>query len=164
MNNEELGITTCCFIGHRETKETEELKQAIHSVIESLILNNKVDTFLFGSKSCFNSLCYEQVTKIKEKYPFIKRIYVRAEFPEINESYRDFLLQSYEETYYSLKALKAGKAVYIKRNQEMISKSKFCIFYFEENSLPQNRKSGTKMALEYAVKKNKNVIILSEKT
>lgn len=160
MSNEESSVNTCCFIGHREIQETEELKEKIYSVIENLILNKNVDTFLFGSKSCFNSLCYEQVTKIKEKYPHIKRIYVRAEFPEINESYQKFLLQSYEETYYSLKAVNAGKAVYVERNRDMINKSKFCIIYFQKDYLPENRKSGTKIAFDYAIKKNKNIIVL----
>ena len=40
----------------------------------------------------------------------------------------------------------------------MIEKSNFCIFYYRENKLPQKRKSGTKLALEYAIKKNKKVL------
>jgi len=70
--------TTCCFLGHRKINENEEITQQLYSIIENLIIEEKVDTFLFGSKSRFNSLCHEQVTKIKEKYPHIKRIYVRA--------------------------------------------------------------------------------------
>lgn len=64
--------TTCCFIGHREITENEELKNRLTVLIEGLIKKEKVDTFLFGSKSRFNSLCYEQVTNIKKKYPHIK--------------------------------------------------------------------------------------------
>lgn len=71
---------TCCFIGHRNINETEELKSKLCEIIEKLIVENSVDTFLFGSKSRFNSLCQETVTQIKEKYPHIKRVYVRAEY------------------------------------------------------------------------------------
>lgn len=152
----------CCFIGHREINETEELKQQLYSVIENLILKEKVDTFLFGSKSRFNSLCHEQVTKIKEKYPHIKRVYVRAEFSQINESYKAYLLESYEDTYYPQKAVGAGKAAYVERNREMIDRSRYCIVYYQADYSPRNRKSGTKSALDYAIKRNKKTIILPQ--
>ena len=74
---------TCCFFGHRTINETEELKSKLIETIEKLIVEKQVDTFLFGSKSRFNSLCQETVTELKEKYPHIKRIYVRAEYPNI---------------------------------------------------------------------------------
>ena len=54
----------CCFIGHKNIKETEELKNNICKTIETLILKEKVDTFLFGSKSRFNDLCYVTLIKI----------------------------------------------------------------------------------------------------
>ena len=76
---------TVCFLGHKTIDETEELKSKLIEIIEKLIEDEKVDTFLFGSKSRFNSLCLELVTEIKEKYPHIKRVYVRAEYPNINE-------------------------------------------------------------------------------
>jgi uncharacterized phage-like protein YoqJ len=79
---------TCCFFGHRKITETDELKAKLIETIEKLIVDEKVNTFLFGSKSRFNSLCLELVTEIKEKYPYIKRIYVRAEYPYISENYK----------------------------------------------------------------------------
>ncbi|MBQ4081759.1 MAG: DUF1273 family protein [Clostridia bacterium] len=160
MNLEIKKLHVCCFLGHREINETEELKQRLYSVIEDLILKEKVDTFLFGSKSRFNGLCYETVSKIKEKYPNIKRIYVRAEFPNIDQNYKEYLLENYEDTYYPEKAIGAGRAAYVQRNYEMIEKSQFCVVYFCENNFPKNRKSGTKIALDYAVRKNKKIILL----
>ena len=61
---------TCCFFGHRKISETEELKSKLIEIIEKLIVEKQVDTFLFGSKSRFNSLCLELVTELKEKYPY----------------------------------------------------------------------------------------------
>ncbi len=151
---------TCCFIGHRTINETEELKTQLYEIIEKLIVNDNVDTFLFGSKSQFNSLCHRIVTKIKEKYPYIKRVYVRAEHPFISDSYKAYLLENYEQTYYPEHIIGSGRATYVERNIEMIDKSSFCIVYFSEEYLPKNRKSGTGIALNYAKKKNKNVIIL----
>lgn len=149
---------TCCFFGHREINETEELKSKLIETIEKLICEKQVDTFLFGSKSHFNSLCLELVTELKEKYPHIKRIYVRAEYPDINEQYTNYLLESYEETYYPEHIRSSGKAAYVERNYEMINKSKYCIVYYDEPNAPTARKSGTKIALDYAIKKGKQII------
>ena len=151
----------CCFFGHRTINETEELKERLKEIIEKLIVANNVDTFLFGSKSRFNDLCLELVTEIKQKYPHIKRIYVRAEYPYISEHYKTYLLESYEDTYYPQHIINSGKAVYVERNLEMINKSGFCIFYYDEQIAPTNRKSGTKIALDYAVKKDKKIIKIS---
>lgn len=162
---EESRLYTCCFFGHRKIAETDELNLRLYTAIEELIINKKVHTFLFGSKSQFNALCHEIVSNLKEKYPHTKRIYVRAEFPYITDSYKDFLLESYEDTYFPEKVISAGKASYVERNYEMIRKSNFCICYYSENYTPPKQKnsknclfeyqpqSGTKLAYEYAKKK-----------
>ncbi len=152
-------MKTCCFIGHRTINETEKLKVKLYKTIESLVVNENVDTFLFGSKSRFDSLCLELVTKLKEKHPHIKRIYVRAEFPVISDNYKTYLLESYEDTYYPEKLIDAGKAVYVERNIEMINRSRFCIVYFDESYAPSKRKSGTKIALDYAIKLKKEILL-----
>ncbi|MBQ9977262.1 MAG: DUF1273 family protein [Clostridia bacterium] len=151
-------MKTACFFGHRKINETEELRLKLYKIIENLIINENVDTFLFGSKSSFDDLCLETVTKIKEKYPNIKRIYVRAEYENISEHYENYLLKSYEETYYPEKIKNSGKAVYIERNFAMIDKSQICIVYYDEQYAPKNRKSGTKIALDYAIKQGKQII------
>ena len=151
---------TCCFIGHRAILRAEELKTQLCEIIENLIVNENVDTFLFGSKSQFNSLCLELVTEIKEKYPHIKRIYVRAEYPYISERYKNCLLENYEDTYYPEKIVGAGRTAYVERNYEMINISHFCIFYYDEYIASIIRKSGTKIALNYAVKQGKHIIKL----
>lgn len=149
---------TCCFFGHREINETEKLKSKLFEVIEKLICEKQVDTFLFGSKSRFNSLCQETVTEIKEKYPHIKRIYVRAEYPDINEQYTNYLLESYDDTYYPKHIIDSGRAAYVERNFEMINKSQYCIVYYDEQGAPATRKSGTKIALDYAIRRCKKII------
>lgn len=147
----------CCFVGHREICETEELRTQLSQAIENLILYEETDIFLFGSKSRFNTLCYELVTDLKLKYPHIKRIYVRAEFPIIRDDYRKYLLQQYEDTYYPDKIMGAGRAVYIKRNIEMIDRSNICFFYYDGAYTPKGRKSGTKIALDYAKRQKKEI-------
>jgi uncharacterized phage-like protein YoqJ len=148
----------CCFFGHRTIRETEDLRIKLADTIEKLITEEKIDTFLFGSKSQFDRLCLELVTALKDKYPFIKRIYVRAEYPIVDENYKAYLLKSYDDTYYPENLLGSGKAVYVERNFEMIDKSQYCIVYYDEPHTPTTRKSGTKIALHYAVKKGKKII------
>ena len=150
---------TCCFFGHRSIIETEELKAQLTETVERLIGEENVDTFLFGSGSSFNSLCLELVTQIKEKHPHIKRIYVRAEFPYITDQYLAYLLKSCDDTYYPEKILGAGRAAYVERNYEMINNSKYCIVYYDEQCAPSTRRSGTKIALDYAVKKDRKIIL-----
>ena len=152
MNN------TCCFFGHREINETEELKAVITETVERLITEEKADTFLFGSKSRFDSLCLEILTLLKEKYPHIKRVYVRAEFPDITEDYMAYLMTLYDDTYYHENLRGAGRTSYVKRNREMIDRSHFCVIYFNEENAPSTRKSGTEFALNYAVKKKREII------
>lgn len=156
-----MKTNACCFFGHRKTEKTKELKKKIKEVVERLIVENLVDTFLFGSKSRFDYLCLEIVTELKEKYPHIKRIYIRAEYPYINEEYREWLLRDYDDTYFPEHMIGAGRAAYLERNYEMINKSKFCVVYYNEQESPTKRKSGTKIALDYAKKKNKEIFIFS---
>ena len=167
---------TCCFFGHRKIEVTDELVNRLQEVVEDLITRKKVDTFLFGSKSQFDKLCLSVVTEFKKKYPHIRRIYVRAEFPYNDEDYTAYLLKSYDHTYYPERVVNAGKAVYVERNCEMIDNSSYCVIYYDENYMPPRRKnckrdlfdyqpnSGTKRAYDYAVKKGLKIVNLKHKS
>lgn len=148
----------CCFLGHRTINETKEMRGRLYKIIERLITEENVDTFLFGSKSRFDDVCLEVVTEIKEKYPHIRRVYVRSSFPYISESYTNYLLENYEDTYYPEKIMDSGRASYVERNFKMINKSRFCVFYYDDNYSPGNRKSGTKISIDYAIKQKKEII------
>ncbi len=149
---------TCCFFGHREINETVALKEQVSALIEHLIETEKVGVFLFGSKSRFNDLCYELVSLIKQKHPNIKRVYVRAQHPYISDSYKEYLLEKYEETYYPEKVIGAGRASYLVRNYEMIKRSDFCVVYYQPDFIPATGKSGTKLAFDFAISKGKQII------
>ena len=68
------------------------------------------------------------------------------------------MLESYEDTYYPEKIINSGRASYVERNCEMIDKSHYCIVYYDEQGAPTTRKSGTKIALDYAIKQFKKII------
>ncbi|MBE7049020.1 MAG: DUF1273 family protein [Ruminococcaceae bacterium] len=169
---EESKQKTCCFIGHRKINETDELKEKIYNTVEDLIVNKGVTSFLFGSRSDFDSLCKKIVTEFQEKYLDIKRTYIRAEYEYISDSYKDYLLEKCDDTYFPEKVSGAGRASYVERNQIMINQSDYCVFYYDENYLPPRRrnsrrdlldyqpKSGTKIAYDYAIKKKRKIINL----
>ena len=153
----------CCFLGHRKIDITCEMRKKLHNIVEKMIVNDNIDTFFFGSKSEFDEFCYDVVSNLKIKYPHIKRIYVRAQFPVISDDYRDYLLQTYEHTYYPENIINSGKASYVERNFEMINRSKICIMYFDKNyNSSYKGKSGTKIAYDYAFKRGKRIINIFE--
>ena len=161
-----------CFIGHRKISVDESFKERLANLIKELITEKNFDTFLFGSRSQFDELCLETVSKLKYDYPHIRRIYVRAAYPYIDENYEKYLLSFYDETYIPDKVVKAGKAAYVERNEYMIDKADFCIFYYNKDYKPPIKhatrkqlfsyqsKSGTKVAYEYATLKKKRMLNL----
>ena len=169
---EDNKLHTCCFFGHRKIEATDELVNRLKEIVEDLIMEKKVENFLFGSKSQFDKLSLQVVTELKKKYPHIRRIYVRAEFPYIDEDYTSYLLKWYDHTYYPERMINAGKAAYVERNYEMIDNSNYCVIYYDENYMPPRRKnsrrdffdyqpkSGTAVAYDYAVKKGKSIMNL----
>ena len=166
----------CSFFGHRYTPQTDELKEKVREVVERLILEENVDTFLFGSRSKFDELCHIVVTELKEKHPHIRRIAylckhetaclvgagmeLKRKIKEITG--RDTYVPEYEEIKKSDRVNSAGRASYIVRNQDLINESNYCVFYYNlEYQPPQCKqvrrgictyqlKSGTRAAYEYA--------------
>ena len=168
----------CCFIGHRKVEKAEDLVKRLDDCLQKLI-DEGVRIFLFGSRSEFDTLCHERVTKFKEKYPEIQRIAYTCkseyackseEKEELeralkNITKRETILKDYEGEEQSERLLRAGKASYVERNEDMINASEYCVFYYNPNYLPPKRKqskssvseyqppSGTALAYEFACKK-----------
>lgn len=148
-------MKTCSIIGHRKIIITTLLKLKLEKIFTYLITEHSVTNFLFGSKSQFNDLCYDIITNLKQIYLNVNRIYIRAEYPKTCDSYEKYILKLYEQSYYFDENLNSSKLNYIKRNETLINKSDYCIFYYN----PENQiNSGTRMAYNYALKKHKNII------
>lgn len=159
-----------CFIGHRTIADGDAVYSCLFATVETLIREGH-SKFLLGSRSEFNSMAVSILKELKPKYPHIERIYVRAEYPHINEDYRSFLLESCDDTFFPEALLSAGRAIYAERNQILIDESSICVFYYDSTYalpptqsnrrlIPQNRKSGTHIAYDYAVRKGKTIINL----
>ena len=166
---------TCSFFGHRKINLTDDLRQKVSEAIENLIIKYNIQIFLFGSKSEFNDLCHFIVSELKDRYPNIKRICytcksegctLEIEREKLENLYSRFLkreihLLGFEEEFEHKTKYEAGRASYIARNQAMIKDSDFCVFYLDKNYVsPSKTNSGTKIAYEYALRKNKRIINL----
>lgn len=174
----------CLFFGHRKIVITEELKEKLKAIIEDLIVNHNVLTFLFGSRSDFDYLCHLVVTELQEKYPNIKRLSYtcrsetctleseRAHREEVYSYFRKekvTLLGVEEEIEHKTKYT-SGRVSYVERNQAMINDSDYWMFYYDENYQPEMRKrskrctgyyqpkSGAALAHTYAKQKKKQII------
>ena len=144
----------CCFIGHRNVKATTELIKRIDMYIRMLIEQKGVRVFLFGSRSQFDDLCHERVTRMQEEYPDIKRIAFtcRSEYACMKDekeereriaravTKRDIKYKDYDGVQQSERIYSAGKASYVERNQDMINESDYCVFYYNPYYLPTTRK------------------------
>ncbi len=158
-----------CFIGHRKINDTLQLRERLQSILLDLVKNGTTN-FIFGDHSAFDSLCYELVTELKEKYPEIKRINFRKDYEDTDDYTMQFLIKGYEESICPKGVGNAGRASYVVRNQAMVRESDVCIFYYDENYQPARRrtsrhdltdyqpKSGTALAYAYAESKKKRII------
>ena len=168
-------MKACSFFGHRDTEQTEELKVKVREVVERLIVEEGVDTFLFGSRSRFDELCHMVVTELKEKYPHIQRIaYLckhesgclagegKKEQCRIKElTGRDVYVPEYEEIKKSGRVNSAGRAAYVERNQWLIDESDFSIIFIKAKYLLAHSVSGTALVYRYALKKNVKICIFN---
>ena len=183
-----MNVKAVCFIGHRNVKLENEKVEKLKSIIENLIISNNIQIFLFGSRSDFDYICHSIVTEFKSKYSFIqRRCYTcksescileseREHWENIYSSFhkREVHLLGVEEEVEFKNKWTAGKASYVERNQAMINDSDLCIFYYDENYKPQERKytkrcfttyqpkSGTALAYNYAKQKKKEIINVFE--
>ena len=157
-------MKACSFFGHRDTPQTDELKQKVRETVEHLIVEEGVDTFLFGSRSKFDELCHIVVTELKEKYPRIQRIAYLCkhetaclvgvgmdEKRRIKElTGRDVYVPEYEDVKKSDRVNSAGRASYVERNYWMVDNSDCAVFNLDVSCQVKNRKSGTIIAYLYA--------------
>lgn len=147
---------SCSFFGHREIEISNELEHKLFMTSESLI-NNGCKIFYFGGFGMFDELCHKVVSKLKEKYPHVQRIYCLSDPRHLQRNKRPKWLRNedYEEfIYLDLEFDWWYQRIYY-RNCAMIDRSDIIIFYVEERE-----QSGAYKAYKYAKKKRKNIINL----
>ena len=145
----------------------------MREVIEHLILEENVRTFLFGSRSKFDELCHIVVTQLQEKYPNIVRVVYLCKHEAVcsvgeglqtQQSLKQITGQEvycgeYEERKNSEKINSAGRASYVERNQWIIDDSNFVIIHLDKTRKTQ-KVSGTALAHQYAEKKKRSIFYI----
>ena len=159
----------CSFLGHRDTAQTEKLKEIVRETVERLIIDEGVTVFLFGSRSAFNDLCHKVVTALKEKYPTLcRRAYLcrhetgclvgtgEKAWRAIKEvTGTDTYVAEFEEIKYSERVDGATVGAYVERNEWMIGDSDCLVVYYDES--PSSTRKGTALGVQYALSKGKKV-------
>lgn len=142
-------MAVCTFFGHRYVEH--KIAGFLSSAIIKLIENCDVDTFLVGNNGGFDRMVIAELSKIKERYPYIKYNVVLAYIPVKNDEF------SYKNTIYpSVLDGVPPRARIIRRNEWMIEQSDFVITYVA-NSVGGAAESKIK-----AQKKGKRIINLCQ--
>lgn len=164
-------MKSCCIIGHRKVCD----KINFEDIFVQLIEKENIYIFNFGNYGEFNDLCYQTLLNLKLKYSQIKLIFYslnneisftfeEAKSYEIKYKKRNknFPYKCFDKIIY-LNDIDETKFKYacVLRNKKLINESDYCFIYYRENySLPNNRRSGTKIAYDYAFAKNKKIILI----
>ena len=147
----QFDIMKASIIGHRKVKDVQALALSARRVFAELVREG-VSEFLLGSRGACNAICHSVLRDLKSQGLPVKLVYVRAEYPDISDQYRDYLLTEYDLTYMPDGVERAGNAAYVERNRHMIDSADVCVFYLDPDYvLPDGKSSGTLAAYRYAL-------------
>ena len=73
MDNKRKGY--CSFFGHRSVQNENLIEEKLLAIIEKIIIEENITNFLFGGFSDFDTICNKIVSKLQNKYTFIKKIF-----------------------------------------------------------------------------------------
>lgn len=152
---------SCSVFGHSKIEITKELENNLKSTFKMLITQENVKYFYFGGFGEFDDLCHSIITELKNEYSEIYRIFCLSDPRHQRLSKRPKWLkdEDYEEiTYLDLNFDYWYTRIYY-RNCEIIDRSDFVVFYVNHAE-----KSGAYKALQYAIKKKKQIINVCDTT
>lgn len=159
---ENIFSDACCFTGHRYIPRENMLKiqTSLCKAIETMVHKN-VRTFLCGGAMGFDMMAAWEVLKLKDKYPYIK-LHLIIPFKGHNDKWNTANKFQYEQI-----SEQCDKLVYIAdeysnesillRNRTLVDNSAYCIAYLDTNHF----RGGTKYTVNYAIKQNVEVILLT---
>lgn len=144
----------CCFAGHSNISNQEEIKIRLKNEIINLIEKENVTEFYNGYKGAFDSLCARTVNELKKDYPFIKSFWVLPYMPREKDDYTDSLLKLFDESIYPDLENVHPRFAIVKRNEWMVNNSDFLIAYVKHEW------GGAFQTLRYA-KRKKHISIIN---
>ena len=138
----------CCFAGHANIANKEDVKIKLKKEIVSLIEKENVTTFYSGGKGNFDWLCARTVDELRKDYPFIKSYWVLAYMPKEKDEYFGYESKIFDDTVYPNLEKVPKRLAIVKRNELMVDKSDYLIAYVKHDL-----GSGAYKTLRYAQKK-----------
>lgn len=135
----------CSIICEKKLYISNNLVEKLNVLLENLIVKEDINIFIFTGTNSFNKICYKILTKLKNKYPFLKRIF---KLDKITKPKWASDLDFWE----NLNTVSNAK----KEKTEIISKSDFVLLYKSE------KESDDKKTLEFLRQNRKPYIYLFE--
>ncbi len=148
----------CGIIGNRKIEFKNLLELKLRDLFENLINNEKVDTFIFGSKSEFDDLCWQIISDLQNTYNIEMINYFCGFEKPMLKKYKVIGQKYYDKINKPANVINAGKYLYIERNKAIINDSDLMVFYCNEKYTPDFTHSGTKIAYDYAIKMKKKCV------
>ena len=163
-------------IGQRKVQESPELVFKVYETLFDLIENQGADTFYFGSKTLFSTLCLNAVLELQKLYPSVRTVYVRATCKNLEKSYKDCLLETDDAAYFPTSVRDFKNLNNELRDVAMIEACDVLLTYCDPSyrsprKTPTNKTmapieatkksdSGAQMAVDFARKRKKRIINL----
>ena len=138
----------CSLFGHRCIFDSENLKILLYKQIETQI-HNGFNIFYIGSHGEFDKMSLNILSTLKKLYSNIEIYIVITSFSQIKK------YCSFKTIFFPIETIYFKNKI-IKSNQYMVDKSNLIICYVDMNKIY----SGSKLAIKYAIKKNKKIINL----
>ncbi len=154
-------MKSVCFTGHRNVKETAELKKALIKQLVKLIDKGATD-FYAGGAVGWDMLCERTVINLREKCPHIKlQLVLPCPAEEQIEKWSESDKRKYMELLSAADMVEVCSEHYYDgcmklRNQRLVDLSDVCVCYYNES----NKRSGTGQTVRMAEKKNICIINL----
>ncbi len=118
-------MPACTFIGHRNC--SEDMKEKLQTILEDLIIKEKVDLFYVGNQGRFDRLVYQVLCDLENKYDIKTRVVLPYLNQKNEDIYFDFCKTIFPET---ITKTPPRFAIH-KRNDYMLQKSEYLICYLE---------------------------------
>ena len=150
---------TCCFTGHR-IMAGDFNKDTLIRGIEYLI-GQGVDTFICGGATGFDTLCAEEILKLKKQHPQIL-LHIYAPCSNQSDKWSTKDRAAYKKILKKADFVDMPDAEYFDgcmkiRNYKMVDNSAFCICYMN------NPRTGTGQTFRYAKKQGLTVFNIAGK-
>ncbi len=156
-------MSTICFTGHRNVKETPELKERLTKQLETLI-GEGAEIFLSGMARGWDLICAAVVLEFRERYPNIKlHLILPCPSDEQTADWCDSDKAEYSRIFDLADRVEICSEHYFDgcmkvRNQQLVDLADVCVCYFNES----NKRSGTGQTVRMARKREIKIINVFE--